>query len=135
MKESLLRVKQLQSKVYSLELEIEILLGDIAEIQTTIMHLEVKKQTLISNIAFLKQNHIVAIATEYKKSVELLKTTEAYLSTYIKGEHQLSDIFTKKQKEKEQTLTLLKQAQENLEKEKVVVSVDFKNKKSGIKKQ
>ena len=76
------KVKKLKDALLGLEMELDILESDLFELTVDLKHLHKAKEGLMYNIDFLKKDGIVAVASEYKKSVEQLKIISGKILKY-----------------------------------------------------
>jgi len=76
------KVKKLKDALLGLEMELDILEADLFELTVDLKHLNKIEESLIYNIDFLKKDGIIAVASEYKKSVEQLKTVRDKILKY-----------------------------------------------------
>jgi len=83
MTDLLTKVKNLKNTLLGLEMELDILESDLLEIAIDLKYLYRAEEALLYNINFLKQDGIIAVAMEYKKSVEQLATIKNKISKFI----------------------------------------------------
>lgn len=73
MKESLKKVKHLEDKVVGLDMQISMCVQDLQIAQQHLQKLKSSEKDLVFNVNFLKRDNVVAVANEYRKSVDQLK--------------------------------------------------------------
>ena len=73
-------VKKLKDTLLGLEMGLDILESDLFEIVLNLKNLKQMQVSLEYNIEYLKRDKIIAVASEFKRSVELLKTTNSKIS-------------------------------------------------------
>lgn len=124
MKESLLRAKKLQDIVVGLEMQINVFEQDLNIIEHNLTTLYKAEKDLVFNINFLKKEKIVAVAVEYKRSINDLANVRKKISELVSNKNKVKKDLNKKLKNFEKYMQEWKYAKKQLDNEKVVLIFD-----------
>lgn len=124
MKESLLKVKKLQDTVVGLEMQINVCRQDLDIINHNLTILYKAEEDLVFNINFLKKEKIVAVATEYKRSIDDLIDVRKKISQLTSNKIQVERKLEKNLKNFEEYMGEWEYAKKQLDNEKVVLVFD-----------
>lgn len=69
MRDDLVKLKRLQDTVIGLELELDMTEKEILVLSSDIGYMEIARDTLIENLKILKKEKIIAMVSQYKKSI------------------------------------------------------------------
>lgn len=95
MNQDLQRLKQLRDHIVGVEMHLTMIQADLGAIDRDIQFLEDLALVLRENIEVLKSDKIIAVASEYKKAVDELKTVNKNLSYYMSMKFKLNKDFDK----------------------------------------
>lgn len=129
MRASLQRVKTLEAKLIGLEMELKLMINDLAIIKYNITQLVQMEKRLVYNINFLKKDKVIATASEYKKSVEELGAARESLQTYYDLEKAFISRIEEAEKLYSEFMEEYERAKGKLENEKVILLFDPKKRK------
>jgi hypothetical protein len=93
MKEDLQRLKQIRDAVVGIEMQLNLVESDLVEVSSSLDFLRKLESDLVFNIYILRRDGIVAVASEYKKSIEELKTTRHNIVAYTRKKRILNQKF------------------------------------------
>ena len=91
------KLKQYQDKIIGAELQLTLIESDLITVEGDIEFLESMLAVLMENLAILKTKGIIAIASEYKKTTQEIKTARDNLTFYNKLQKKLLVDFDKYQ--------------------------------------
>jgi len=121
MKASLQNVRTLEAKLIGLEMELKLMINDLAVIRNNIAQLVQIEKRLTHNINFLKKEKIIANASEYRKSSIELSVTKDRLKTYCNLENAFADKILKAENMQEEFMEKYEKAKKRLENEKIIL--------------
>lgn len=84
MNQDLSQLKKLRDQIIGIEMHISTIQSDLSAVDRDIQYLEDLELVLIENVYILKSTGIIAIITEYKRSVQELATVGKNLEHYRK---------------------------------------------------
>lgn len=124
MNQDLARLKKLRDQVVGIEMHISIVQADLLAIDRDIQYLDDLAVVLTENIQVLKSIGIIAMITEYKRSVQELKTVYENLEHYRNMKIQLNRDFDKHIKMRDSTLFDFEILKRQLDGRKVILLFD-----------
>ena len=124
MKPSLKKVKHLRDTLVGLEMQIGTINQDLSIVAYNLTHLRKLENDLIFNIIFLKKDKIIAIASEYKKSKEELKSVQKSIRKYVNDEIRLSRALEEYTRKFNTCVEEYEFARKQLDSEKVILIFD-----------
>jgi hypothetical protein len=82
MQKDLLRLKHLRDSIIGIEMQLSMVDRDLFAVNKDIAYLSDLEGVLVENIKILKSDKIIAIASEFKRSIEELKKVRENLAFY-----------------------------------------------------
>ncbi len=124
MNQDLHRLKQLRDHIVGVEMHLTMIQADLGAIDRDIKFLEDLAIVLKENIEVLKSDKIIAVASEYKKSIEELKTVNKNLSYYFSMRFKLNKDFDKYSKIRDESIADFDALKKELDGRKVILLFD-----------
>ncbi len=124
MNQDLARLKKLRDQVVGIEMHISLVQHDLFAVDRDIQYLEDLALVLTENVQVLKSAGIIAMITEYKRSVQELKTVLVNLEHYRNLKIQLNRDFDKHVKLRDDTLFEFEIMKKMLDGRKVILLFD-----------
>ena len=100
MQKDLLKLKHLRDSIIGIEMQLSVIDRDLFAVKKDIAYLTDLEVVLVENIKILKSDKIIAIASEFKRSIEELKKVRENLSFYTGMKHKLEKKLEKFEKMK-----------------------------------
>lgn len=124
MNQDLERLKKIRDQVIGIEMHISLVQSDLLAIDRDIQYLEDLAVVLNENIYILRSVGIIAVITEYKRSVQELKTVYENLSHYQNMKIKLNRDFDKHSKRRDNALFEFEVLKGQLDGRKVILLFD-----------
>ena len=116
MKRDLQKVKILRDHVLGLRMELDLIVNDLRIINIDLEYLENIEEELVYNIKILKREKVVAIISQYKKSLLELESVKKNITHYRNNKailEQKYEIKTKNYKKTHEDYEIRRKAMEN----------------------
>lgn len=124
MKDDLHKLKRIRDTIIGLEMQISLLRGDLDIIVRDLLHMYAVEEELIENIKVLKTDKIVAVASEYKRSIIELSSVRRKIDQWRNKELLLIRKLEIKEKSYEMNVLDFEVLKKRLEKKKVILLFD-----------
>ncbi len=124
MKEDLQKLKKIRDTIVGLEMQLNLIHGDMDVIMTDLIHMYAIEAELSENIVILKKDKIVTIASEYKKSVYELGMVQKKIAQWKNRELSLSRRMEVKERAYKSNVEQFESLKSILEKQKVILLFD-----------
>lgn len=134
MREEIIELKQLKSGLLGLEMDLTLIERDLVIVANDIDFLKKMEKDLIFNVKLLRKKNVIAIASEYKKSVEELKEVQQDIEKYVNLKKQLAESYRKKHKEYKDNMKKFKQLEHDIKNKKVILLFSSKRKRTNNEK-
>ena len=121
MKESLVREKKIRDTLIGYEMAIDLIENDLRAVGKELTTLKQIKKELEYNINFLKKDGIVAVASEYKKSVIQLERVSSKIMKLVTLKSELSNRLMQNETSHKFYFNEYKKIHKQLEEEKVII--------------
>jgi len=82
MREDLVKLKILRDTLIGLEMDVSMAEKELEIITTDIHYMEIAESTLKENLNILKRERVIAMASQYKKSIQELSHIHSKIKTY-----------------------------------------------------
>lgn len=124
MKEDLQTLKKIRDTVVGLKMQLDLIYGDLKTVTEDLVHMHIVKQDFIDNIEVLKQDKIVAMMFEYRRSVEGLEQIEKKISQWTNKKRMLEKRKEAKLKAYESNMREFENLKRVLDNRKVILLFD-----------
>jgi hypothetical protein len=129
MRDDLAELKILQDRVIRLELELSIISKDIEVLEKDLYYLQIAKKTLSENLRVLKTEKAIAMASQYKKSIEELNYVSNKIVVCSNKLRQKIKLYNKLMLQKETTLSKFEEVTKIIENRRVILLFDQSKRK------
>ena len=129
MKKDLLKVKLLRDHMIGLRMELDLVINDLSVVNTDLEYLEKIEQDLVTNIIILKKEKVIAIASQYKKSLLELESVRKNISHYRNTKLQLDRKYEIKSKSYQRIFEDYEHRRKIMERSKVILLFDQKKRR------
>jgi len=123
------RLKQLRDQIIGIEMHLTVVQADLGAIDRDIEFLEDLALVLTENISVLKSDKIIAVASEYKKAVEELKTVDTNLQYYFAMKATLTRDYNRHMQMREDSIVEYEALKEYVDNRRVVLQFDLAKRK------
>ena len=124
MNKELQRLKQLRDHIVGVEMHLNMIQTDLGAIDRDIKFLEDLALVLTENIEVLKSDKIIAVASEYRKVVEELRTVNKNLSYYISMKSKLTREFDRYTRIRDNSMEEFNELTKQIDSRKVILLFD-----------
>lgn len=129
MRKDLARLKTLRDNLIGLEMDLDITEKELDILDKDVGYLEIARSTLLENLKILKKEKVIAIASQYKKTIAELQYVEDKIIAYRKHIFSLEQKLKKLERLHSIYLTDYKEQKRLVESQKVILVFDPKRKK------
>jgi len=124
MKDLLVRVKKFKDTLIAIEMDINVIEMDLNSISKDMVTLTSIKEELEYNIDFLKKEGVIAVASEYKKSLVQLDKVNKKIFKFKTLKNILTGNLSDKEKSHKYYFKEYEKAHRLVENERVIISMD-----------
>jgi hypothetical protein len=124
MNQDLLKLKQLRDHAIGLEMQLNLIESDLLAVERDIDYLDNLLQTLLENRAILRTDGIIAVASEYSRTIRELKTVQDNLNFYDNLHKKLTREFDKYKKIYNETLVEYEWLKQAIDSRKIILIFD-----------
>ena len=118
------RLKQLRDQIVGIEMNLSLIQSDLTAIDGDIKFLEDLALVLKENIEVLKSDKIIAVASEYKRTLAELKTVKENLNFYIRTKQDLLRNKERHDRMREASLAEYESLKKQIDNRKVILLFD-----------
>jgi hypothetical protein len=123
------RLKQLRDQIIGIEMHLDLVQNDLSAIDRDIEFLQDLALVLNENIEVLKTDGIIAVASEYKKAIEELKTVKTNLEYYFDMKNILTRDSVRHTKMREDSILEFEELKKKMDSRKVILLFDQSKRK------
>lgn len=129
MKSDLQKLRKIKNAIIGIKMQLNLIEGDLLTIDNNLDHLHKIEEDLMFNINLLKNEKIIAIASQYKQSKIELKVIRKNISNYEKMKKSLANKMIFFLKSHQSNMEEYKELKKTVDNRKVILLFDPKRKK------
>ena len=129
MRKEIAELKHLKGCILGLEMDLTLIERDIIVVTNDIDFLKKMEKDLIFNIQLLRRKNVIAIASEYKRSIEELGRVQSDIKSYTDLKNKLNSDYSEKLKEYKKYMKSFKKLEADIKNQKVILLFDPKRKR------